>query len=68
MALTRAKKGARFVMCGAISQYNATTPYGIKVSGRPCECNALYMLTTYDSEEYWPSDGAAHPHARLHRL
>ena len=37
MALARAKKGARFVQCGGISQYNATTPYGIKVSEVPSE-------------------------------
>lgn len=30
LALTRAKPHARFVMCGAISQYNSTTPYGLK--------------------------------------
>ncbi|KAF2682408.1 NADP-dependent leukotriene B4 12-hydroxydehydrogenase [Lentithecium fluviatile CBS 122367] len=30
LALTRAKPHARFVMCGAISQYNSTAPYGLK--------------------------------------
>jgi len=31
MALARAKNFARFVMCGAISQYNAATVEGPKV-------------------------------------
>ena len=35
LALTRAKPHARFVMCGAISQYNSTKPYGLKVSHLP---------------------------------
>ncbi|KAK0712985.1 hypothetical protein B0T26DRAFT_715842 [Lasiosphaeria miniovina] len=30
MALGRAKKNARFVMCGGISGYNAESPYGLK--------------------------------------
>ncbi|KAK3376773.1 hypothetical protein B0T24DRAFT_656626 [Lasiosphaeria ovina] len=32
MALGRAKKNARFVMCGGISGYNAESPYGLKAS------------------------------------
>jgi len=31
MALARAKEHARFIMCGAISQYNTMDTYGIKV-------------------------------------
>lgn len=31
MALARAAKNARFVMCGAISQYNSTDPKGPRV-------------------------------------
>lgn len=32
MALSRANKNARFVMCGAISQYNSKDPKGPRVS------------------------------------
>lgn len=32
LALTRAKPHARFVICGAISQHNTATPYGLKNS------------------------------------
>lgn len=35
LALLQAKMYARFVMCGAISQYNATNPQGPKVSLTP---------------------------------
>lgn len=38
MALQQAKEFSRFVMCGAISQYNATDPKGPKVSHAPCPC------------------------------
>lgn len=31
MALSRANKNARFVMCGAISQYNSKDPKGPRV-------------------------------------
>lgn len=31
MALARAKPHARFVMCGAISEYNKAKPQGLKV-------------------------------------
>lgn len=35
MALSRANKNARFVMCGAISQYNSKDPKGPRVSHSP---------------------------------
>lgn len=35
LALSRAKAHARFVMCGAISQYNSATPVGPKVQIPP---------------------------------
>lgn len=34
MALSRANKNARFVMCGAISQYNSKDPKGPRVGQR----------------------------------
>lgn len=40
-ALARAKPHARFVMCGVISQYNATNPQGPKVC-QPARCPSAY--------------------------
>jgi NADPH-dependent curcumin reductase CurA len=45
MALSRAKPFSRFVMCGAISDYNKKKAAGLKVCGQ--DDSAVMMLTAY---------------------
>jgi NADPH-dependent curcumin reductase CurA len=63
MALARAKPHARFVMCGAISQYNNSKPQGPKVSG-----NVLYGRRMLILVELPYDHRNADTHARLHCL
>ncbi|RDL33833.1 NAD(P)-binding protein [Venustampulla echinocandica] len=56
LALTRAKQHARFVMCGAISQYNSTQPQGPKNFGYVITMRIrLQGFIVFDYQKQYPT-------------
>jgi NADPH-dependent curcumin reductase CurA len=64
MALARAKPHARFVMCGAISEYNKKKAQGPSVCARFCSPKENMLTAAELPHDHFD----AHPHAGLRRL